>query len=242
MSLHFTPWVALVLGLLAGWVLEWLLELFLLRRRRLACQLRLAEAEAQLKARDTDLQGIRAHIASLETDLAGRRARISAAAAATGAGAQRLAGRPGVTKIVSCPQDLSRIQGVGTVYEQRLYAAGIGSYWDLSQAADELLKTIVTPEAYQDLPAIKAEALRLARETGSTGYSWDGSQPDDFEKIGGIGEVYESRLYQAGICTYRALAAATPKQLQNICKAPDFRRPPYTQWIAQAKRLSEEKK
>jgi predicted flap endonuclease-1-like 5' DNA nuclease len=49
--------------------------------------------------------------------------------------------------------------------------------------------------------------------------------------------VYEGRLYDAGICTYQALADATVEQLTEICKAPAWRMPDYANWIAQAKEL-----
>ena len=66
---------------------------------------------------------------------------------------------------------------------------------------------------------------------------WDGTPPDDFEILEGIGNIYERRLYSAGICSYAALANATPEQLAEICKAPTFHRPDYGFWIAQARQM-----
>ncbi len=139
----------------------------------------------------------------------------------------------------SCPQDLSRVKGIGSVYEQKLYAAGIGTFWELSQVDDETLARILELKDFQavDLASIKAQALRLAEETGTVGREWDGTPPDDFEPLQGIGPVYEGRLYDAGICTYRALANATVEQLAEICRAPEWRKPDYASWIAQARRL-----
>ncbi len=144
-------------------------------------------------------------------------------------------------KVVSCPQDLSRIKGIGTVFETKLYAAGVGTFWELSETSSERLAEILEVKDFQkvDLGAIKVEALRLAEETGTLNRTWDGTPPDDFEPFEGIGEVYEGRLYDAGICTYRALATASVEQLAEICKAPEWRRPDYASWIAQARRLIE---
>ena len=105
----------------------------------------------------------------------------------------------------SCPQDLEQIQGIGRVYEQRLYAAGIGTFWEVGMVAQDELKSILEIQEFQDvdLDAIQADALRLARETDAMGQTWDGSEPDDFEELEGIGPVLERRLYSAGICTYR---------------------------------------
>ncbi len=161
-----------------------------------------------------------------------------AAGAVAGIAAQRLGAGLGAARTITCPQDLSRIDGIGTVFEQKLYNAGIGSFWGLAQADDDLLRGTLTALFEVDLAAIKADAMRLAEQTGTVGYVWDGTQPDDFEPFAGLGEVFESRLYEAGICTYRALAVCTVDQLQAICKAPEWRRPPYAAWVARAEQLA----
>jgi predicted flap endonuclease-1-like 5' DNA nuclease len=140
---------------------------------------------------------------------------------------------------IPCPQDMSRIEGIGPVYESKLYAAGLGTYWELSEIADEDLVRVLEAQDFQavDVVAIKASALKLAEETGTVGRYWDGTPPDDFEKLEGIGEVYERRLYDANVCTFRALAELSEERLQEICQAPEWRRPDYASWIAQAQRL-----
>ena len=149
------------------------------------------------------------------------------------------AGGVAVGAKVPCPQDLSRISGIGAMYETKLYAAGIGTYWELSEIADQDLVRVLEVKDFQavDIVAVKADALKLAEETDTVGRYWDGTPPDDFEKLEGIGEVYERRLYDAGICTFRALAEVNAERLQEICQAPDWRRPDYAAWIAQAERL-----
>jgi predicted flap endonuclease-1-like 5' DNA nuclease len=149
-----------------------------------------------------------------------------------------------VVQIVSCPQDLSAVTGIGRVFEERLYAAGIGSYWALAELPVDRLTTILDAQAFQnvDLNAIKASAMHLAAETNTLGRAWDGTPPDDFDGLPGIGEVYERRLYEAGICTYEAMASATPERLADICKAPAMRAPDYAAWIATAADLSAAKR
>lgn len=156
------------------------------------------------------------------------------------AGKRIPSGRARPTYVVPCPQDLSAVHGVGPVFEERLYAAGIGSYWALAELPAADLATILDARDFQgvDLEAIKAAAMRLAVESNSLGRAWDGSPPDDFDGLPGIGEVYERRLYEAGICTYAALAAATPERLAEICKAPPMRTPDYAAWIATAADLA----
>ncbi|MFL7840515.1 MAG: helix-hairpin-helix domain-containing protein [Candidatus Promineifilaceae bacterium] len=146
-----------------------------------------------------------------------------------------------VLEVRSCPQDLELIYGVGTVYEQRLYEVGIGSFWEVGMLPEAELEEILDAKAFQDvdLAAIKVDALRLAEETGSMGHVWDGSEPDNFEPLEGIGPVLERRLYAAGICTFEALAKQTKEYLAEVCHAPAFQKVDYGRWIEQAKeRLS----
>ena len=159
---------------------------------------------------------------------------------AAGKRVHRTRSRPADLEILetrSCPQDLELIDGVGTVYEQRLYEAGVGSFWEVGMLPEKVLTEILEAQAFQDvdLGAIKADALRLAEETGSMGHVWDGSEPDNFEPLVGIGPVLERRLYAAGICTFEALAASTVELLQEVCHAPAFQHVDYGRWIEQAK-------
>lgn len=159
------------------------------------------------------------------------------------AGKRIPATRARATQIFSCPQDLSAVDGIGSVFEERLYAAGIGSYWELAELPESELLTILDARPFQnvDPAAIKTAAMQRAAETDSLGRGWDGTPPDDFEPLAGIGEVYERRLYEAGICTFKVMAATTPERLAEICKAPPMRTPDYAAWIATAAELSAER-
>ncbi len=141
--------------------------------------------------------------------------------------------------VVRCPQDLSAVPGIGTVYEQKLYARGVGSFWALSELSDETLADILSVKSFQDVnfEAIRAGAREWAEKTNSVGRVWDGTEPDDFEIFEGIGNVYEGRLYEAGICTYEALADMTEEQLAEICGASAVRRPNFAGWIETARRM-----
>ncbi len=154
--------------------------------------------------------------------------------AATAAASQAEGATPTVSE---CPQKLARIRGIGRVYEDKLYQAGIGSYWQVAITPDEQLATIFGLKDFQavDLSAIKAHARQLAEETGTVGQVWNGHQPDDLESLPGIGKTYEMRLYEAGICTWEKLAALTVEELAAIIKAPKMRQPDYAAWIALAK-------
>ncbi len=142
-----------------------------------------------------------------------------------------------------CPQDLSVVHGVGRDFEQRLYDAGIGTYWDLSQKSeDELADILKLEESHRlavNLAIIRGDALRLARETKSQKRTWTGGIPDDFDALPGIGKTYEGRLYAAGICTYEALSQCSVEQLAAICQAPHLNNVHYKDWIEQARQRAE---
>jgi predicted flap endonuclease-1-like 5' DNA nuclease len=158
---------------------------------------------------------------------------------AAGRRVARATRRPRAVYVVPCPQDLSAVHGIGSVFEQRLYAAGIGSYWELAELpADELATILDVRPGSIDLPAIQAEAMRLAVAGNALGSAWDGTPPDDFEQVGGIGEVFERRLYEAGICTFAALAATPPERLAEICQSPALRLADYAAWSAHAAELA----
>jgi predicted flap endonuclease-1-like 5' DNA nuclease len=139
--------------------------------------------------------------------------------------------------VSECPQKLARIKGIGRVYEDKLYQAGIGSFWQVATASTDELATIFGLKNFQavDLDGIRQAARQLAEETGTTGLIWNGHQPDDMEHLPGIGKTYEGRLYDAGVCTWEKLAALSPEELTDIVKAPKWSQPDYDAWIAYAK-------
>jgi chromosome segregation ATPase len=143
--------------------------------------------------------------------------------------------------VSSCPQPLSEVKGVDAILEQRLYAAGIGSYWSLAQLSDDELAGVLelgdTERAAIDLEDLRHDAARLARDTSTVGRRWNGTQPDDLERLEGLGPAHERRLYDAGICTYDALSTSDPETLASICPGHAGHAPDYAHWIAQARAL-----
>jgi predicted flap endonuclease-1-like 5' DNA nuclease len=141
---------------------------------------------------------------------------------------------------------LSEVTAIGSVFEQRLFAAGVGTYWELAHLTDEQFKDILQLNdrqlARMDFMAIRNDAMRLAYETESVGRIWGGTEPDDFEPMEGIGTTYEKRLYDAGICTYEALADTPVEELMRLCPPTKIRKPDYEKWIEQARALSSQPK
>lgn len=152
-------------------------------------------------------------------------------------------GERAIPQLVAAPQDLNAIKGIGPVLEQRLYRAGVGTYWEVASLSDDDLRRIFALTEFQstqvDLAAIRADARRLAVSSGTIGHFWQGPAPDDFEPIDGIGPVFEQRLYAAGIRTYADLAGASAEQLAQIVKAPKPSQPDFASWIEQAQHLAQ---
>ena len=164
---------------------------------------------------------------------------VTAAAEETGADTTRGEGIEAVPgaeggRISHCPQKLARIKGIGRVYEDKLYQAGIGTFWQVATTDDVELSNIFGIKDFQavDLSAIKQGAMELAEATGTVGKVWSGESPDDLESLPGIGKTYEARLYDAGICTWKKLATLTAEELADILKAPQWSQPDYAAWIA----------
>jgi len=196
----------------------------------------LADQEAQSRrGANIDWQARTPALAALEESLAG----LSSAKLAF---ANRSLQARILPTIVDQPQDLSAVEGIGAVFEQRLYNAGIGAYWELAALDDETLRRVLkigkAQAATVNLDAMRASARQLAETSDTAGYVWCGEPVDDFEPIPGIGKTYEQRLYDAGIRTYAALAQATPETLTQAIASRSPIPPDYAGWIEAAKKLA----
>jgi predicted flap endonuclease-1-like 5' DNA nuclease len=136
-------------------------------------------------------------------------------------------------------QDLSQLKHIGVTFEQRLYRAGAGTFWEVAHLTDDDLALILRLTEMQQLAMdtneVRTDAVRLAEESDTVGVLSEGETPDDFEPIQGIGKIFEQRLYSAGIRTYRQLAEMSEQQLADICQARKPLVPDYASWIRQAR-------
>ncbi|MEI6356627.1 MAG: helix-hairpin-helix domain-containing protein, partial [Verrucomicrobiota bacterium] len=126
----------------------------------------------------------------------------------------------------------------GPTYEQKLHAVGVGSYWELSQLSDadiaEALDLTATERSVADLDGIRLDAARRARETGSVGRRWNGSEPDGLAQLEGIGPAAEKKLHDAGICTFETLARTSAERLAEVWPGTPQRPADHAAWITQA--------
>lgn len=137
-------------------------------------------------------------------------------------------------------QNLAAIRGIGPVFEQKFYAAGIGTYAELAALSDAEIEAIIQPKEWQDFDyeSWNEQARRLAEKSVTVSAVWNGIIPDDLSKIRGIGDVFEQKLYEAGIMTFAFLAAATVAQLEAIIQPLEWQEVDFAGWVAQARDLA----
>jgi large subunit ribosomal protein L21 len=133
--------------------------------------------------------------------------------------------------------DLTKISGIGKVFEKDLNAQGISTYQQLSQltAKDkQRLSEEIEGISEESLDDFVAQAKNLAAGKPAT---------DDLTKISGIGEVFIKVLYKHGIHTFEHLANLTDEDKQRLAEEIDgISEESLDDFIAQAKKLAKDKK
>jgi len=136
------------------------------------------------------------------------------------------------------PDPLSDIRGIGKVYAQRLYKAGISTWHELSLVDEKTLRAITRALPASNPDSWIIQARQLAAENGRIGATYTGPVPDDLTRIQGIDQVFEQELIEAGIVTFSQLAQTTAPELAAII--PDHRLDDaidFAAWIAEAREL-----
>lgn len=140
------------------------------------------------------------------------------------------------------PDDLSKIKGIGEVYKQRLYRAGIYTWRQIAEGDVEMLRRATSAYPSSNVEEWLVQAEQLMERHGRKDAVYNGPPPDDLTRILGIGPVSASVLYRAGICTYEQLASTPVADLEAlfpIAVAGD--QPDFEQWVARAAALADEK-
>jgi len=140
------------------------------------------------------------------------------------------------------PDDLSKIKGIGDVYKQRLYRAGIYTWKQIAEADSDTLRRATSAYPSSNVEEWHGQAQKLMEKFGRKDAVYHGPHPDDMTKILGIGPVGAAVLYRAGICTYEQLASTPIADLQAlfpIAVAGD--QPDFDQWVGRSTALADEK-
>ncbi len=140
------------------------------------------------------------------------------------------------------PDNLSKIRGIGDVYRQRLYRAGIYTWHQVATSDINRLRQATNAYPSANVEEWPSQALQLAERHGRVNAVYTGPPPDELTRIVGIGPVSAQTLYRAGICTFEQLAMTPVDELAAlfpIAVAGD--QPDFAHWIAQAAALADAK-
>ncbi len=186
------------------------------------------EAEAGVAGASAQDTAIMPAVTAETADASAEDADLSPAAKATGAvaaaDAASLAGPaapdepsdPDVWDPGNHPDDLTQILGIGRVYEERLYAAGIATWDQVAATSVAKLEQATQAVAGANAAGWPRQAQELATANDRVGAQYVGPTPQRLSLIPGIGEETEQALYQQGITTYARLAALSPAQLAEL--------------------------
>ena len=158
-----------------------------------------ADLEALLQARDAEILALNEDLEqALAEAMQSAAERTPPAQASESGAAPDVAGQPPSKAValnaawtlgvepgeLAQPQDLNEVTGIGAIFEQRLFAAGVGTYWELANLSDAEMRRILQVDDVRHLRArpdeIRAEAYRLAQETDTVGRVWAGRLDDYF--------------------------------------------------------------
>jgi predicted flap endonuclease-1-like 5' DNA nuclease len=127
--------------------------------------------------------------------------------------------------------DLEQIDGIGRVYEQKLFDAGINTFAQLAVTPVVRLKEIINPASWQQLDF--ESWLEQARKMAEI-VTFD-LLPYRLEEINGIGPAYAKRLNAEGIMTFTDLAHCTEERLRAIIPQRGGLPHDFAGWIREAR-------
>lgn len=122
------------------------------------------------------------------------------------------------------------IDGIGPVYQKKLYDAGVVTFGQVAAMHPERLRSIVAPNAVFELEteSWSEQARRMASVPGR----------DPLIDINGVGPVYEQRLLNAGVLTFAQLAGMSEAELRAIIRPEAWQNVDIAAWIAEAHELA----
>lgn len=133
--------------------------------------------------------------------------------------------------------DLTKISGIGPVFEKDLNAQGIHTYQQLSKVTakdKEKLSEAIDGISEESLDDFIAQAKNLAEGKEAT---------DDLTKISGIGEVFAKTLNRHGIHTFEHLSHLTDEDKQRLAgEIEGISEEGLDDFIAQAKKIVKDNK
>lgn len=133
------------------------------------------------------------------------------------------------------PDDLTKIKGIGRVYQQRLYAGGVCTWAELANAGKPRLEEVAQARASDDVSHWKRQARSLAKKHDRAGAVYTGPRPDPLDDLSGLKPSFMHILYRSGVCTFHDLSIKKAAELGPLFRnVPGVSRELFDDWIAQA--------
>ncbi|MCB0047886.1 MAG: hypothetical protein KDD92_20860 [Caldilineaceae bacterium] len=132
------------------------------------------------------------------------------------------------------PDDLTKVNGIGGVYQGRLYNAGVFTWAQIAALTPAELEKMTDAIEAANVTEWPAEASVLAVENGRVDARYDGPMPDTLTDLPTIGDGARDLLRRHGIVTYRQLIDADADAVDAMLKA-NSSRADVSQAIAAAK-------
>ena len=142
--------------------------------------------------------------------------------------------------------DLTKIHGVGKVFQGKFYDAGYTTWESVSKLSDEEIRRVIQPKDWQKIETdVWVEEARIlagggttGRENESSGSSDDG---DDLTKIHGIGKVYQGKFHDAGVYLWSEVAELSDEKILAIIEPAEWQKIEPEEWKAEARQFVKEK-
>jgi predicted flap endonuclease-1-like 5' DNA nuclease len=122
------------------------------------------------------------------------------------------------------------IDGIGPVYQNKLYDAGVVSFDQVAAMHPDRLRSLVAPNAVFELNTDTwiDQARRFA----------GAPVRDPLIDINGVGPVYEQRLLNAGVYSFAQLGKMSPDEIRAIIRPEAWQLIEPEAWIAEARQLA----
>lgn len=124
------------------------------------------------------------------------------------------------------------IDGIGPVYQERLFQAGVVTFQQVAAMHPDRLRAIVAPNAVFELDT--GSWRRQAREFAKLPVR------DPLIDILGVGPVYEQRLLNAGVTSFAQLASMPEEEIRAIIRPEPWQNVDIPAWITEAKVLAQQ--
>jgi len=249
-----------ILGILVGWVSEWLFEIICWRwKRRRSYEARIEDLEGSLDECHRGVVHLRGELERRDLRIVDLKKGLSAGldlpAVATNTPEARAADLPSAAPDLHPKAPLIDVEApVIEVTAPKLHVEVPSievAARDLQIGASDI--DVTAPDLQMELPAIDlalsaldveapstdVEALEVKLEMPEIDVRAAPVRVDDLTLIRGVGPKMSATLGAAGITSFAQLAEMDGPQLQGVIQAPDWQRVDYGDWVLQAQTLSD---